>query len=172
MKIFFALEIDPTVCHAIEVWRDRTIYALGRAVPAANFHLTLNFLGEITDQQLQRLYAEVEYVNAPTIELHMDTSGYFPAPGIFWIAPSSTPAALTELVAQLRRASRKAGIKTSRKAFQPHITLFRNYRARPMLPTPEPSFDVCCDGFVLLQSVAGRHGVRYHTVRCWPAALS
>lgn len=170
MRAFFALEIDPAVRHAIEAWRDSTIPPMGRAVPAANLHITLNFLGDVTDQQLHRLYAEVEQIKPFTIELHLNQTGYYPTVGIFWIAASSTPARLTTLVARLRHASSMAGIKTSRKTLRPHITLFRNYRAKVMWCTSHPSFRVRCDGFVLLQSViAPHHGAHYQTVRSWPA---
>lgn len=167
MRTFFALDIAPQIQCAIEKWRDRTMLPAGRAVPSANFHITLHFLGDIVPRQLDRLCAEADQVNQSEFELRLDTPGYFPAPGIFWIGPGDLPAGLTELVRRLQKAGKKAGVKTPRKSFAPHLTLFRSCRARPPLPTQPPDFDIACDGFALFESIAGHHGVRYQLVRRW-----
>ena len=180
MRAFFALEIDPEIQYAIEKWRDRTMLPAGRAVSAANFHITLHFLGSIAPRQLERLCTEAGQINAPangsTFALRLDTPGYFPKPGIFWIGPGDILAPLTALAGSLRKAAKKAGIDTphkgarkgTRKMFTPHLTLFRNCRTRPPLPTRAPDFDIPCDGFALFESITGHKGVRYQLVRRWP----
>lgn len=167
MKSFFALDIGPASQYSIGEWRKRTIRPAGRAVPMANFHITLNFLGEITPQQLRRLCTEADRIKAVKIELHLDKPECFPASGLFWLAPSNVPSVLIELVKKLRKVSKKSGIKTSRKPFRPHLTLFRNYRARSALPVLDPGFPISCDGFVLFQSIMGRKEVRYQAIRRW-----
>ena len=167
MRAFFALDIAPDIQCAIERWRNRTMLPAGRAVPAANFHITLNFLGDIAPAQLDRLCVEAGQIHAPELELRVDTPGYFPRPGIFWIGPRETPPDLTALVAHLRRASKKAGIKTPRKPFEPHITLFRNCQTRPPLPTQPPDFTLPCNNFTLFQSLTNHKGVRYQAVHRW-----
>ena len=168
MRAFFALDIDPAIQHAIARWRDRTMLPAGRAVPAANFHITLNFLGDVDPRQLDRLCAEAGQINESGFELRLDTPGYFPGPGVFWIGPGDIPAPLTALARSLRKAGGKAGVKVARKPFAPHLTLFRNCRARPPLPTRAPGFDIPCDGFALFESLTGPKGVRYQLVRRWP----
>lgn len=167
MRAFFALDIDPPVQHAIARWREQTMLPAGRAVVAANFHITLHFLGDITPRQLDRVCVEAGQIRAPTFELRIDTPGYFPRPGIFWLGPAEPPGALGELATALRKASNKASIKTARKPFEPHITLFRNCRARPPLPTQTPDFHLDCNGFTLFQSLTNPKGVRYEPVRRW-----
>lgn len=167
MRSFFALDIDPATQCSIETWRSRMIRPMGRAVPAANFHITLNFLGEITPQQLHRLCVEADRIKAAKIELRLDKPEYFPASGLLWLAASEVPAVLMDLVKALRKVSKKSGIQTSRKSFRPHLTLFRNYHTRPALLGLEPGFSISCDGFVLFQSVMGRKEVRYEAVRRW-----
>lgn len=171
MRAFFALDIDPAMQHAIADWRDCAMPPVGRAVPPANFHITLHFLGNITAEQFPRLCAEAERIAAPKMALHLNESGYFPKPSVFWIAPAEIPADLLALAATIRKASRRAGLRTPtpRKSYQPHLTLFRNCRARPPLPTRNPDFDLTCDGFALFRSVFGRKGVRYEVVRRWTA---
>ncbi len=167
MRAFFALDIDPALQCAIENWRDRTMLPAGRAVPAANFHITLHFLGVIDPRQVDRLCAEAGQLNAGRFALRLDTPGYFPKPGIFWIGPRVIPVALTELAGGLRKAGKKAGVKIPRKPFAPHLTLYRNCRARPPLPTLPPAFDLPCDGFALFQSITNHKGVRYEVIQRW-----
>ncbi|MDD9857339.1 MAG: RNA 2',3'-cyclic phosphodiesterase [Gammaproteobacteria bacterium] len=169
MRAFLALDIPPPIQHAIERWRDRQVVAAGRAVPAANFHITLHFLGDITPRQLERLCLDAGRIRAQRFDLVLDQPGYFPRPGIFWLGPGQVPGALTDLAAALRRVGRKAGIAAPRKPFQPHLTLFRNCRARPPLPTGNPDFHLPCDGFTLFQSVTGHKGVRYQPLHRWAA---
>lgn len=169
MRAFLALDIPPPLQHAIECWRGRTMLPAGRAVPAANFHITLHFLGDITPRQLDRVCAEAGRIRAERFDLVLDQPGYFPRPGIFWIGPGQVPGALTNLAAALRRVGRKAGIAAPRKPFEPHLTLFRNCRARPPLPTGNPDFRLPGDGFTLFQSITGHKGVRYQPLHRWAA---
>ncbi|MGR3985003.1 MAG: RNA 2',3'-cyclic phosphodiesterase [Gammaproteobacteria bacterium] len=169
MRAFFALDIAVARQYAIEKWRAHALPRLGRAVPAANFHITLHFLGEINARQFELLCIAAGEIAPPRIELRLDTPGYFPRPGIFWIGPARIPAELPQLARALRRAARKAGIARAHRRFEPHLTLYRNCRARPPLPAPPPCFDIACDGFALFESRGGEKGVRYQVMRQWPA---
>lgn len=184
MRAFFAIEVAPEIQYAIEKWRDRAMPPAGRAVPAANFHITLGFLGRIDTRQLDRLCVEVDQINAAGFRLCLDKPGYFPGAGIFWIGATDIPAALPELAARLRKAGRKADRKArgkmagkmeiarARRPFEPHITLFRNCRTRPPLPALAPGFDLACDGFALFESIANHKGVRYEIVHRWECAAA
>ncbi|MGR3913933.1 MAG: RNA 2',3'-cyclic phosphodiesterase [Gammaproteobacteria bacterium] len=169
MRAFFALDIAVARQYAIEKWRARALPPLGRAVPAANFHITLHFLGEINARQFELLCSAAAGITPPRIQLRLDMPGYFPRPGIFWIGPAVVPPELPELARALRKAGRKAGIAAARRRFEPHVTLFRNCRAAPPLPAPPPCFDIACDGFALFESRATQKGVRYQVMRRWPA---
>ena len=171
MRAFFALDIAVERQYAIEKWRANALPPnLGRAVPPANFHITLHFLGEITARQFALLCIAANEITPPRIELRLNTPGYFPKPGIFWLGPAEVPPALPELARALRKACRKAGVAANaRRRFEPHLTLYRNCRARPPLPSAPPCFEISCDGFALFESRAGGKGVRYHVAQRWPA---
>lgn len=176
MRVFFALEIPRPARDAIADWRDRHAAAGGRAVAAENFHITLHFIGDVEARQLDWLCAEAERIRAMPFELALDQCGWFARPGIFYIGPGDAPAALIDLAAAARKISRIAARKAhaasrqSRKLFTPHVTLFRNCRARPPLPTARPAFNIAFDGFTLFESVAGRDGVRYQPLQRWNAS--
>ena len=172
MRAFFALDIDPKIQYAMEKWRDRAMLPTGRAVPAANFHITLIFLGDVTSRQLEQLCALADRINTTRFELCLDKPGYFPGAGIFWLGPREIPEALTVLADSLRKVSKTLGIKTSRKPFEPHITLLRNCHTRPSVPAPDPGFNITCDGFALFESITSYKGARYHLVHQWPSRWS
>ena len=170
MRTFFAINIATEIQYAIAQWRERAMLptaSVSRPVVAANFHITLHFLGDIAPRPLERLCAAVDQINASRFELRLNTLGYFPAPGIGWLGSDDIPAELNQLVRALQKVGRSIGVKTPRKTFVPHLTLFRNCRARPALPISAPDFDITCDGFALFESIAGRKGVRYQLVRRW-----
>jgi len=175
MRAFFALDIPPPVQHAIARWRGRAVVAGGRAVPAANFHMTLHFVGDIEARQVDALCAEAARIRFAPFDLQLDQCGWFAKPGIFYIRPGDTPAALADLAKAARKASRVAARKTaaaapkSGKQFTPHITLHRNCRARPPLPTSRPNFALECDGFTLFESLTVADGVRYQPLQHWRA---
>lgn len=178
MRAFFALDIARPVQDAIGAWRDRTVVAAGRAVRPANFHITLHFIGELGARQLDLLCAEAERIRFDAFDLQLDQCGWFARPGIFYISPGEAPAALIDLAAAARKASRMAARKAgansqqprqSRKPFTPHVTLFRNCRARPPLPAAPPAFNIAFDAFALFESIASRDGVRYQPLHRWRA---
>ena len=48
MRTFFALELLGKTAIQVSDWRDRQFGPVGRAVPPANFHITLAFIAELT----------------------------------------------------------------------------------------------------------------------------
>ena len=167
MRIFFALEIPDTTQVAIARWRDLVLPGLGRAVPPANFHITLDFLGDMTPTVLDRFVNAADGITPPCFDLTLVNVGYFAKAGVYWTAPSSTPRALNELVRSIRKVSRKAGLKTDTRPYQPHLTLYRKCASRPPLPAEPASFEIHCRGFTLFESITGAKGVRYDAIQRW-----
>src|SRR6056297_4324255 len=93
MRIFFGLDIDNDTRRALADWRDRHAVAAGRAVPATNFHVTLAFIGEVDNRQLDALCRAVDaWEPGPDTgagAILLDQVGYWPKPGIYWTGPSS-----------------------------------------------------------------------------------
>jgi len=175
MRVFFAIDIPRPAQDAIAGWRARAVAAAGRAVPAANFHMTLHFIGDIEARQVDALCAEAARIRFAPFDLQLDQCGWFAKPGIFYISPGDAPAALTDLAKSARKASRAAARKTaaaapkSRKIFTPHVTLHRHCRARPPPPASRPDFTLACDGFTLFESVTDSRGARYLPLAHWRA---
>ena len=167
MRLFYALELDDSVRSAIENWRSSALPAIGKPVPPANFHITLLYLGEVGERDLEKLLYETDRIQAPTINLSLDKSGYFPRPKVYWVGSETVPAPLLSLVKDLKRCARKVGLKVDKRPYTPHVTLFRKCLARPPLPAHDISQHLSFSGFTLYESVSGAGGVRYEPVARW-----
>jgi 2'-5' RNA ligase len=171
MRVFFGLELDCKTTLQIADWRDRQLRATGRPVPAANFHITLAFVGEIRESDLERLCLSVDQwlarSPAPGAELELNQTGYWHNTGIYWLGPSEWPQGLSLLAEKLRNLSTAAGGRRDRNTFQPHITLFRRCDASPPAPAVIPDLNLAYQHFALFESRQGRHGVSYHVIQDW-----
>ncbi len=171
MRLFFALEPGPETAMRIAQWRDRQFGRAGRAVPPANFHVTLAFLGELRQASLERLEAAVDRRLASgefcSDRLELDITGYWQRPGVYWLGASACPDSLARLARALAGIGAALGCRRDTKAFQPHITLFRGLDVAPPAPALAPCFELSFAHFVLFESRQGRQGVSYHPLRDW-----
>ena len=71
----------------------------------ANLHITLAFLGEISNHRVERLCHSVDqylqHRSLPGDALNLDQVGYWPKPRILWLGPAHWPDTLTHLAQQL-----------------------------------------------------------------------
>lgn len=171
MRVFFGLELDSKTAMDIAAWRDRDAACLGRAVPPANFHITLAFIGEIDNFKQEQLCLSVdEWLTGRPVsgaDFTLDRVGYWPKPGIYWLGCSSCPQQLASLAEKLWNITARAGGKRARKAFQPHITLYRGCTDAPVAPATVPSIPVSYRHFSLFESIQGKRGVSYRVLQDW-----
>ena len=125
--------------------------AAGRATAHENLHVTLAFIGELSEPE----FAQVRRVSPPRVgrfDLSIDTMGYRKRAQLFWAAPAVVPPALLALEAGLWVRLTDLGITRDRRAYLPHVTLAR--RARPvsdtLTPVPWPVTEI-----VLVESTLG-----------------
>ncbi|NMH59996.1 RNA 2',3'-cyclic phosphodiesterase [Alteromonas ponticola] len=145
----------------------RNVHAAPVAVPAANFHITLAFLGDISASQQESLITHLDQIHAHPISLQLTQSGYWQKPKIVFVAPSSLPQSLAALHTQVRKAARAASIETESRDYQPHVTVLR--KAPPTLPPPLFLPDIQCEftAFHLFESVSTASGVTYPIRHSW-----
>ncbi|TDG14830.1 RNA 2',3'-cyclic phosphodiesterase [Seongchinamella unica] len=171
MRLFFALELPGNLALKIADWRQRQLPVLGRPVPPANFHITLAFLGEMREPQLEQLCAQTDELlerrTFTSAEIHLDQVGYWPRPGIYWLGPQRWPETLDELAGALSTRGNAVGARRKRGDFRPHLTLFRGCEEAPPAPTAGCSFGLPYRGFSLMESRNGRQGVSYNSIARW-----
>ena len=169
MRTFLALELPGKTAMQIADWRDRQCGPVGRPVPPANFHITLAFIGELSEGPLERLCLAIDQWLAgsghPGGELVLDCIGYWPKPGIHWLGPHEWPGPLSQLAGKLRHLATAAGARRDRNLFRPHVTLFRNCSTAP--PVTAPAISLQYRHFTLFESKQGKTGISYHPLQHW-----
>lgn len=104
--------------------------------PSAKLHLTLNFLGELPDEAIARLYKKLSPVIAafPAFSLtptFLETLYHRHEPSLIYLAPRGDISILTDLQKAIRQALNDLRLpQTSR--FMPHIVVGRLKRTDPV----------------------------------------
>ena len=104
-----------------------------RFVDPAAVHLTLRFLGNVPEEQVEGLAAAVATTAAggPALRLQVRSLGAFPSPGraqTVWLGLTGDLAPLEALVATLDRHLARLGFTGEARRFRPHLTVARARR--------------------------------------------
>jgi len=148
-----------------------------------NIHLTLRFLGEITDAQLHEARTLPGTDPLPhAMSLAARGLGAFPmlrAPRILWTGVASEAEIDTDRMLHLQqhteRWARQLGLEPENRKYSPHITLGRIRRPDSHLRTLMDDIIAreCDSGFcrvdtlLLVRSSLGPEGAQYETVAKW-----
>jgi 2'-5' RNA ligase len=174
-RVFFGLWPDESLRSALAAaTREPVTHAGGRAVPAANFHVTLTFLGSVPDKCLARLGAIAETVAnefAPpaTDALWFDHLEYWKkAKTLCAVAQPNSHAAM--LSARLRERALAANFSPDLKPFRPHVTLARKVtHDEPLVPIKPIPWRFT--SLALLDSRTLPSGAIYSVVNSWALAI-
>jgi 2'-5' RNA ligase len=138
----------------------------GRPVKRDNYHITLAFLGRVTEQQHQAMVATADDIQLPVFELTLDHMGVWPRPQVLWLGGRQVAEPLQALVAALNQGMTACGLIPDRRPFYPHMTLMRKVRRGPPNIPVEPIIWPV-ESFVLVESETLPDGVRYLPLRQW-----
>lgn len=138
------------------------------AVNAANYHVTLCFLGQISHRQHEALISELDSLAHAPFSINLDSSGIWNGPKILFAAPSSPPNELMQLARSTRKAARSAAIEVDGREYKPHVTVVRKANAALPMPLYAPHIDVSVSAFHLFESVSTPQGVSYPIRHSWP----
>ncbi len=128
MRVFFALTFYDNSKEEISQYRDfiANNSVKGKFIDTRNIHLTLEFLGEIRPNELDKLKTILSKLNATEISL---LGSYYDSfrkknKDIIWIGIEKNKT-LINLVKQLRTLLTQEGYETENNTYIPHITLGR-----------------------------------------------
>jgi 2'-5' RNA ligase len=132
MRLFVALDIDDAIRDRITRYLDgvRGFAPDARWVRPESLHVTLKFIGEKSEEELEKIKRALEVTVADNIEMNFRGYGFFPgarAPRVFWIGGDGG-AALTSLAATVDGTLAPLGIPEEEHAFNAHLTLARGGR--------------------------------------------
>ena len=168
MRCFFGLDLDAKTKLAVDNWRQKALPHFEHPVPAANFHVTSIFLGQIDDGQMDDLCRALEECSFDPFSLTLDQLGYWSKPKILWLGCNDIPAQATELAESLTLISKQCGIQVQERKYVPHVTLVRKVTGETPAPLFQPDINCHFDTLHLFESVSSKHGVHYASRAQWP----
>jgi 2'-5' RNA ligase len=153
------------ICQRLEASDDLPL----RWVPADSWHVTLVFLGEVSERSLGTLVDAVTPLleRTPRMQLALTHLGWFPSamkPRLL-VLHAEPCAPLMQLHSDLAAELRREGFHSERREYRPHLTLARLQGSRkqfnpPALPPIRP-LQLELSEVVLFESVPGGHSRDY-----------
>ncbi|HHB1427459.1 TPA: RNA 2',3'-cyclic phosphodiesterase [Serratia odorifera] len=168
-RLFFALSLPDALQQPVIRWRAEAFQPEhGRPVAAANLHLTLSFLGDVSAQKEAALTQLAGRIRQPGFSITLDDLGHWPRPGVVWLGCKRAPRGLLQLADMLRSQAARSGCFQSPLPFHPHITLLRAATRPIALPPSTPGWVMPATQFSLYQSVFEHGRTRYQPLAHWP----
>jgi len=181
MRAFIAIDLPENIRTALrqEQAAFRSASPDARWTQPEGIHLTLKFLGEISDRKVSDVSESLKSLGRfESFTVGLKGFGFFPharRPRVFWVGVEAH-AGLGRLAEQVEEAMHRIGFAREERAFHPHLTL-----ARFRVPQPQPalqelltrqgevelgSFDV--SEFYLFESKLSPQGAQYRKVERFP----
>ena len=166
-RYFFALNPDDKTRENIVFTRFQ-LPRSGGGVKSKNIHMTLLFLGDLTQEQLHKMIHEAKLIIFPEFELSLNKLGYFKNSQVIWLGTDTIPETLLHLNQQLLKAAKQSKVAISQQTYKPHVTLAKKLKTidntkiidnTVVLPVNWKVTD-----FVLFKSIDTAQGVQYQVV--------
>jgi 2'-5' RNA ligase len=130
MRIFIGIDLDPEVRARISRFLEgvESFAPEARWVRPESLHITLKFIGEQTQEQVEAIAERLRRVEGNAFEVRFAWHGYFPtakAARVFWIGIQA-PAQLARLAADIDSAVAELGVPREDRPYSPHLTLARS----------------------------------------------
>lgn len=178
MRLFIAIAMAEAVIHELASVRaqlERPSDGLRWSAPES-WHITLQFLGDTTPDQLNCIAIGLRTLTSPLVPIKLDRLGFFDRAGVFFASVRLSPE-LIALQQQVLAATSRCGFLPETRPYQPHITLARNrgqsngirHLKSAILPQPRfPAF--AARELLLYESFLGSAGSRYQVRERFPFA--
>lgn len=125
-RLFVSLSLPPPCREALATLMEPI--AGVRWTRPEQLHLTLRFLGDVVDDQAQRLVAALQLVRVEPFLLPIEGTGVFPPrgePKVLWAGLGNAHPRLFQLRQRVDDALLSAGWLGELRSFEPHITIGR-----------------------------------------------
>jgi 2'-5' RNA ligase len=165
-RLFFALWPDnktqSSLYHVARQFKNEKI----RLVKKSNLHITLEFLGEVSEYDKQQLIEKSNHIQVEPFEIELTNVGWWKKPGVLWIGPQHLPQALTNLVESIKQIVEQQGLETDKRSYQPHVTVARKVK---QVQLTKQSFAIRwqVNSFALIESKSTDRGVAYQLIQQW-----
>ncbi len=166
-RLFFALELSDDFKQQVDSWRS-TLGINGRNVPSENFHITLQFLGSVSNHQVFEIVDQITIPQIKPFSVSLGKTGYFAKNEILFAEVERGVDSIRKLSRFLQQELRLLNyIKQEKRRFHPHLTLAREVRP-PVDFEPDTTLCETIKYFQLMESIDIKSGVHYDIVEQWP----
>ena len=164
MRMFFALWPPAASVEALAAWaRQAQPLTGGTLTRAETIHLTLAFLGELSEDRARDAVSAARRVHGEPHVLPIEDAKVWAHNSIVWVGPKQTPPALGLLAQSLRSELSSEGFAIETRPFAAHVTLIRKARRAARLP-PLPDTEWPVTDFTLVRSRPSAEGSSYEIV--------
>ncbi|MDF2624784.1 MAG: 2-5 ligase, partial [Kosakonia cowanii] len=119
-RLFFAIELPAKLQPQLVQWRAQHFAPeAGRPIAAANLHLTLAFLGDISAEKQKALETLAGRIRQPGFTLTLDDAGQWLRSRVVWLGSRQPPRGLLQLADMLRAQAARSGCYQSPQPFHP-----------------------------------------------------
>lgn len=148
-----------------------------RWVDDRNLHITLKFLGEVSQEKSELIIKKLEGIEFSPFRVSLSDFGFFPNiryPRVFYIGIRDEEKNILKLYKKIETILKKIGFEKEKKTLIPHITLARKRKKEDVFIDrgilDEVSFveSIDIDSFVLFESILGREGAVYRKIKVFP----
>lgn len=128
MRLFIAINFSDVCLAALDSLEGivRKCSRHSSLTPRENLHLTLEFLGECNECEMENIKKAMDDVSFSPFYISFSSLAFFRRPeGDLWYAKCDISEELEELSKELRKNLRKRGIGVENRKFKAHVTLSR-----------------------------------------------
>lgn len=168
MRVFVAIDLPKDAKEKLK--NVKMGHAKFHRYPAANLHLTLKFIGEVSDELLEQIKEQLDTINFSSFPLSFKALGHFHphrrgTP--IWMGVENNEE-LMKLQAKVEEVLQDLELKMDKMKFTPHLTLGRMERGTSEDEVKEfihtlhiPEFSIETKEFILFHSHSTKNGVEY-----------
>jgi RNA 2',3'-cyclic 3'-phosphodiesterase len=135
-RLFVGIQLPQDAKRELDKWKDsiQKMLSFSKWTHPQDVHITLQFLGDTTAEIAEALAPDLRQLAAatPPLDLHAEGLGVFgppAAPSILWAGVDGDLHALAALQREVEGACARHGFPADARAYRPHITLARRFRA-------------------------------------------
>jgi 2'-5' RNA ligase len=178
MRLFIGIPLSPAVVAELASLTARLKSKAGslRWTGPESWHITLQFLGNTSEEKLDCLVAGLGELRFPPVPVRLEELGIFERAGVFFASVAVTPE-LVSLEQRVTAATSLCGFVREDRPFRPHITLarakgqgrIRSLRPLEALIQRQPVFTrFLAQEFLLYESHLLPNGSRYEVRARFP----
>jgi len=167
-RIFFAVDLPAELKTKLLSYQDRLTMVDGNAIKAENFHITLTFLGSVSESKIDRILDHLKLQPASPFEISLQRPLYLSQSKILALSVEFGAERLLAVKKNLdNQLQSVTHFDIEKRRYQPHVSLFRKVeQLADNIPLFEQTFKV--KRLTLMASVPSKKSVRYETIEEWP----